>query len=329
MFLEHLRNWKPLLTPTLNEDYYFMKRYDLVFSIPVHEQINVVVDQLINFSHFNNGCAIVLHLNPSFVLSNDDFALLKKVSDYLGNVFINPKRLKAGLNNIIQTHLSNYEFIRNLDFEYFVMSSSNELFVKKGAYDYIMQFDCVEYGQKTSIKTNPEEINWKQMKHAIKDESLINATSPILDGFLYGGQIEGSYYKKELFEKMWMRINSFFDYEHLSNLYAKEEVYFHTLCAYFDDGSFRKSENVTFADWDNGLKVYKRTVRAIQKKDVNYFSVKRVTRELNNYIRIYVRNRSKYYFIEKKIIGNDVKRVEGFKSFFKRTKQSLCHIFQK
>ncbi|WP_295095950.1 hypothetical protein, partial [Ruminococcus sp.] len=120
-------------------------KYNIVFSIPIHEKFEVVLDQIINFFHFNPDCAIVYHISQGFnyktsQLSKEEFV---KAIDIIGNVYINPESVRTGGADIIQAHLSNFKYIASVvDFVFFSMCSSNELFIKAGLTGFVNDHDC-------------------------------------------------------------------------------------------------------------------------------------------------------------------------------------------
>ena len=90
---------------------------DFIYSLPAHEKIEVLVDQINNTNKFNSqfSIRIVLHLSQRFVLSTSEIEMLAA----LPNVLINPERLLTGFmdGSLYEAHLSNITFvycIRNL-----------------------------------------------------------------------------------------------------------------------------------------------------------------------------------------------------------------------
>lgn len=143
-----------------------MKMYDIVFSIPVHEKLDVVLDQIYNINFFNKNCAVVLHISQTFnyegsLLTREKF---DKIVAQLGNVYINPDSLRTGAFDIIQAHISNFYYMNQTeDFLYFSMLSSNELFIKPGLFSHISDYDC-------GIETNrraKENMHWPQAACAV------------------------------------------------------------------------------------------------------------------------------------------------------------------
>ncbi|MBR1858812.1 MAG: hypothetical protein IJ797_04885, partial [Selenomonadaceae bacterium] len=106
---------------------------NIMISIPVHEKTEVVIDQIVNYKHFCPNCGIVLHISKSFDYENS-FHTEREFHSILGmfeNVFINPHHLDTSYADIVHTHVSNFDYISQLiDFEYFALGSSNDLFVR-------------------------------------------------------------------------------------------------------------------------------------------------------------------------------------------------------
>lgn len=274
-------------------------KYRIVFSIPIHEKFEVVLDQVLNFFHFNQDCAIVYHLSQGFnynasLLSKDDF--LEAISK-IGNVFINPESVRTGGADIIQAHLSNFKYIADtVDFEYFSMCSSNELFIKSGLTSYVSGFDCgVEFLDVTSKK----DREWESGLKALKDYELKKYLKKNGVDFFYGSHIEGSFYRKELFEEIVNEIESFYDYLKMPFAYPREEVYFSTIVwiinlkkhpiKVFENGLFSWSRWKSLLD----LKVWAWDIGKLEKKS-GVYSVKRVNRDINANLRMYLRQRYGY-----------------------------------
>lgn len=112
-----------------------MTSYKIIFSIPVHEKYEVILDQCLNFHFFNPNSGIVLHFSKGFNAQSSqiDKNTFDKAIEKLDYVFINPYSVRTGWYDIIQAHISNFEFIlkNNIDFDYFSLCASNELFLEK------------------------------------------------------------------------------------------------------------------------------------------------------------------------------------------------------
>lgn len=92
-----------------------MRKYRILFSIPVHEKPEVVLDQINNFLHFNPDCCIVLHISSGFRFDSDHISedgFFSALGD-IDRVYVNPNRLRSGLEDIIQCHISNFCLLHN------------------------------------------------------------------------------------------------------------------------------------------------------------------------------------------------------------------------
>ena len=119
----------------------------LLFSIPVHEKHDIINNQIENILNNNPRCKIIIHANKSFY----DFS--EKYINY-DNVYINSNRLDyIWGNGLLNIHSNNFlEAIKlNLNFDYFIIISSNEMFIKKGCIDYISEYkngiQLIEYDE--------------------------------------------------------------------------------------------------------------------------------------------------------------------------------------
>lgn len=282
--------------------------YHIIFSIPIHEKFEVVVDQICNIKHFNKNCGIVLHISKSFdykesQISREQFEFIVK---RIGDVWINPVSLRSGRSDIIQTYISNFEYIKSLvDFEYFAFCASNESFIKPGTYEYIRKFD---WGSKNIVISSPED--WKFGKDLFQDSDLMGYLNSQTAQFVFSNA-EGQFYKKEIFEQISLRITSFFDYKKIEVFYPREEVYFSTIAACLTKTSRNPIGQIfTYSAyhfrflWD----VTRFEINKILKTNNNFFSVKRVDRKFNDNIRVLLRQKFGYGHELEGYIGEFIKQ---------------------
>ncbi len=276
---------------------------DIVFSIPIHQRLEVVVDQILNFRYFNPNCGIIFHLSKGFDyqgshITKDQF---KEICQELGNIFINPESVRTGFADIIQAHISNFKYISSfLDFKYFAICASNELFIRGGLNKYICDFDCGVMQVKLDYNKWPHGIK------ASKDIEFKNYLSshpnmPVL--FTYP---EGQFYKKDLFFKIINDIDSFYDYRKMEVPYPREEVYFSTIANIINKGhsiKIAKPFNYSAYHFTHLWDVTKIEIDNLLSKECSFYSVKRVNRILNDNIRIYLRDRFLYGELEREILG--------------------------
>jgi len=173
-----------------------MKR--VVASIPVHENISVIVDQLENYRSFvPSFVGIVLHV--SNCCSKDFFEKLISLSEneYKNYLFINPERLNVTKGNwpcgLTSLFCSNFNFIKEkIDFDLYYLSNSNDMFVKAGVETI---FDFYESGVNV-LSDNP-----------LSDRSDVILFKPLLETKFKQFHstlsfAEGSFYPKEKFDDM-------------------------------------------------------------------------------------------------------------------------------
>lgn len=288
--------------------------YNILFSIPVHESPETIIDQIINYITFNNNCAIVLHFSHSFTYEGSIYneETFKQILAKFKQVLINPNHLRTGYADIIQAHISNFLFAENIiEFNYFSIGASNDLFIKSGLENLISLYDA-GLNEINVI----EDSNWMWRKQCLEDKDLLVMLNR------YGAnqsnivrcQIEGCFYKKEIFKKIANEISETYFYEKYdfkgkdkNKIYPREEVYFSSLirllyphinifpsCYAYVAFEIRKSH------------IPKISSICRYAKDTSYiYNVKRITRKLNDPFRAFIRKDiGKYYEREKAIIKN-------------------------
>lgn len=281
----------------------------LVFSIPIHERLEAVVDQIVNIQSLNSDAGIVLHLSLGYSDANSDLSLsdFEQLLANFENVYINPNRVRTGNYDIIQAHIANFNYIKNIfDFEYFCMCASNELFVKPGLYDYISTYDCgLDYND---VDKN---VKWYAGRQAKTDEALKSMMASVQTTKVVGSQIEGTFYRKNLFEKIVKVIIEHYNYQAMDVAYAREEVYFSTIFWALnkaDEYRVLKQGMFTFCPWERQFTMnvrLKEVQEIICNGKIHLYSVKRVDRKINDCIRAYVRQL--YGYVEKEqVLLNDM-----------------------
>ena len=301
----------------------------ILFSIPVHEKPDVIVNQVENFTFFNPGCQIVLHVSGS--LHDEDFKRLRTSVQRVTNVHINPTRYWTGVNDgtVAKAHISNCSYMlkKGVDFKYFCLHASNDMFVRQGLTNYIVNYDSGYYLNHALYAV---DSTWHQIINARKDKGLENIMRKYQLSRLLGCQVEGSFYSKAIMETVINYAGSFmqeipfvYSYGTISpkskllkkieqkvflpliklERYAKEEIYFPTLSQ--NVIGKRAGFNYCYIDWANNLNVTKETIEQVRdgrerelfdKMGLEYdglskfFAVKRVDRKMDDPIRVYINN---------------------------------------
>lgn len=279
-----------------------INKYRIMFSIPVHERPDVIIDQIENINHYNPHCAVVLHISKAF---NDkrSHITIKKFREIIAekdNVFINPIQLETTYGNIVHTHISNfYHSISISDFDYFALLSSNELFVRSGMSDTISNYECgFNYQNITELKNV-----WPHALNALSDPTVEKIANHF--GFTkqdaVRSQIEGTFYRKGLFEQICNIIEEYYDISKIpENIYPREEVYYQET-AYFllEDKRDILQAYITHNARDNASwTVYKSIIDKVSNGNSKEYSVKRIERDINNPSRAYIREKGLGYYNE-------------------------------
>lgn len=167
---------------------------ELCFSIPVHEKQDVINNQIENILNFNPNAKIVIHVNKSF----KEF---KKDLTQYDNVYINRNQYNYVFGKgLLWIHIQNFIEMLNLNvnFKYFIIFSSNEMFIREGCIQYIKKhkngLQCVEFDK---------SVDWHNFHKGLEnDKILLNLMKDLSLEKIYGGQTEGQFYERDIFNKI-------------------------------------------------------------------------------------------------------------------------------
>lgn len=195
----------------------------IIVSIPVHEKPEVIKNQIQNFKKYIDNLYIVLHVSKGFLEQYD----IKEI-DNIEGVYINPVHLDTKWADIIHTHISNFHFISKImDFDYYVMHASNDMYIKHGFSNYIQKFDA-GFNVRKVIK---KDSHWWPGNMAINDSALKNMMADCGQTMIIASQIESSFYKKGIMEEIVSIIEKYYPVAEKDNAYSREEVYFSTIAS--------------------------------------------------------------------------------------------------
>lgn len=195
----------------------------IVVSIPVHEKPEVINDQIKNIKKYIKKPIIVLHVSRFFYDSYKESEI--NVDD---DVYVNPTHLQTKWGDIYRTHVSNYKYIKNkLEFDYFLLQASNDCFVKKGIENYISKYEA---GINYRI-LRQHDSRWWPCSCANDDIALKKIMNQIGVTRIIASQVEGSFYRKDIFDYIVNILDQFITQEDIENFnfYGREEVYFSTI----------------------------------------------------------------------------------------------------
>jgi hypothetical protein len=281
----------------------------LAISIPVHENNAVVANLVENILHYNPGCVIVLHVSAVF----QDFD--PSVANTQPGVFINPHRYSTQLGKgLMLCHCSNFRHLvmTGRSFDAYCLMSSNEMFVRNGLNKYVEDvqngFQAVPFEAAGDWHLNFRRID--------KHPKILALLSALATNGVFGGQAEGQFFQKPVFQRICDIYLSVFGEVPLNDFETEEVVpqtiamalglspaLPFTLVDYSHNIDFRISipalallANPALAGRVNlniGLKSPLTLVSPhAGAKNTSVFSVKRVPRLLDDPLRVYINNLS-------------------------------------
>lgn len=198
----------------------------VLFSLPVHERPDIVRDQLENIQHFCPGAKVCIHVSG---LVAHERHLFESACD-LPDVFVNPNSRETGHSTgLLHAHISSFEHALSLgvEFDKVVLISSNEMFVRRGAMEVIANF---EIGAQTEIFDAAG--GWHLFRQDIaEDERMRGFLKRLGLPVYFGGQAEGQFFSKEIFQLIADLYTQFFGIEPCG--FESEEVIPATVAARF------------------------------------------------------------------------------------------------
>jgi hypothetical protein len=117
----------------------------------------------------------------------------------------------------------------NIDFKYFIIISSNEMFIRNGLESYIEK-----YKNGLQIEEFDKNNSWHNFHKGLeKEEIIINLLKELNLDTIYGGQTEGQFYEKHIFQKISDIYLKFFGEKELHH-FETEEVICQTIFKSFE-----------------------------------------------------------------------------------------------
>lgn len=290
----------------------------IVFSIPVHEKLDVIKNQIENFTYFNPNCLIIIHVS---VLLEIDLSVIKRELEVYKNVLVNNRRILSGHSDTSQAymHYLNLKFIidNNISFDYFAINASNDMFVAKGLEEYIINYDGLSY-----FNEIPENTDWYHGRMGWKDKRLTKIRKELNIDKVYCSQVEGISFNAEIAHKIYQLLDKnigkdkFYSwtkylkkagfkiskYAHLLQIiygklyYPTEEFFFTTplkaLAGKVNSPyvyiNWKSNLEITKEDIDNIIGCHQLPVPENSKLWNQFFAVKRINRDMNDPVRQYI-----------------------------------------
>jgi len=276
----------------------------LAFSVPVHEKNEVVANLIGNLFRYNPGCQVVLHVSQLFA----DFD--REQFSKMPNVVINPRQhLTKHGKGMLLSHCTNFQHLRaSADFDVFCIISSNEMFIRKGLVDYIKEagngFQAVPFDLREDWHVFDRLAN--------RHPKMLALLEALKTSVIYGGQTEGQFFRKDVFGHICDLYLSTFGEDDIND-FETEEVVPQTVAMSM---GIKPAKPFTLVDYSHPID-YRLTPRVIdmlvnprllgkvklnlgQKlrgslvsphlngDDRSVFSVKRVPREINDSLRVFI-----------------------------------------
>ena len=164
----------------------------LLFSIPVHENQDIINNQIENILNFNPNAKIIIHVNKTYTTFNNNLSVYD-------NVYINSNKFGyKATKGLLWIHINNFLEAKrlNIPFEYFVIISSNEMFIKRGLITYIEK-----YKNGMQLVEFSKDVNWHNFKKGIEnDKKMIELLEELKLPRFYGSQTEGVFYSDLYFD---------------------------------------------------------------------------------------------------------------------------------
>ena len=268
--------------------------FNNIFSVPVHERTEVVIDLMLNVRRFCPDSAVVMHISKGFNYRNSAHSAeqFRSILATFDNVFVNPTSLDTRWGDIVHTHVSNFKYASTVaDFKYFSLIASNELFVREM---HTLLPDGFDVGFVERVFADHPEWVKGWYPRVWEDEyfdRILKHFGATYDN-VFRAVSEGNVYSKDIFTEIVGVLDQFYSVEAIANrervIYPREEVYIQTI-AHLVDKNLRNA-NVSFTNWNLNKKPLKLSIitdTAEGKLDGKY-SVKRVARVLDDVNRVYI-----------------------------------------
>lgn len=178
-----------------------------------------------NYQRFVPGCKIMMHVNSSYA----DF---DPTTVNREGVYISPKRFEfkhGGCQLAIILSMFKNAIDINLDFDYVIINHSGELYVKNGAYEYISKHEFgIWHSVDSEVKNEMIEYwdPYRSAMHELKcgNDLFENLFDPYKKQNYCASHLEGSFYSRELFQKIYDWFDSIYNIDDLNewSFYAEE-----------------------------------------------------------------------------------------------------------
>ena len=208
----------------------------ILFNIPVHENMDVVVNTIENIKKFVADPIIIFHVNPSF--ASFDQSRLEKYT----NVIVNPNRLPfVKYTSMLPILMVNFYHTLHIDYDYHCIFYSNEMFIKPGIEKHVENYRCV-----FEKHFMDQSDRYEEMSSACAIPGYFDNQPKI------NNLVEGTMYTKELATKIFNFINDNLSQLLVSNT-SIEETVIPTLAYMFTQPEERLGAYMHYQDWNREI----------------------------------------------------------------------------
>lgn len=275
----------------------------VAISLTVHENYDVVIDQIKNIRHFVKSPIIVVHVNKD---SEELFNNIKQNIGYIRNhicadFFLTEKRVVTSKDSYCLdiAHVNNYELLDNIgiDYDYFLLEASNSLFVRHDVEIFLEKYDA---GNSLRLIDSDDKGFWTDR---VRNHELYTMFSKKLlsseNGLIYKSIHEGSFYKKNIAKEVMHIVKLmrelcvlFHDFPS----YPTEEFWFSLALKYLKDKNpeLKISQTLNFMPWQRNLSWSVKEVEEFLAQQTHHVSIKRINRNYDDEVRTFIRNKFRY-----------------------------------
>jgi len=250
-----------------------MEKYKLIVMLTCHENKESLKDSIENILKFNENVCILVNdgTNENLEdLNNENVHIIKRKVPF------------SRFDTMVPLHieLKDYMIEKNIISDYVVLLSSNQLFIKKHLYDFIRSFDASYFEREMDSGCITQLLRHEAFKKCYNELGK--------DNFKYQSNHDGMFFTYEIFNNM---MNFFDGFRGLKiDFHGEEFLYVAYLMKNMSIEKLAKFEKYNYwqPEWRRTLDPIKldELKRCIEN---NYYIIKRVSRDINNEVRKFVR----------------------------------------
>ncbi|HQG28635.1 MAG TPA: hypothetical protein PLY73_08750, partial [Candidatus Ozemobacteraceae bacterium] len=157
------------------------------------------------------------------------WGLFKRDFTELDGVLVNPDHLPtwSRWGSFVHVHNSNFRFAAGkVEFDHFIIHSSNDLLVRRGATDWMKDLDAA-----CGLGVLSPDSTWVAAPRVFRDEAFRNIRRHFGVSEILTSQAEGTFYRREMFQEIVDVIDRHYDFSVPAENYERVETYYPTLAA--------------------------------------------------------------------------------------------------